>query len=135
MEAALNKRSTTAEIIERLDRSFVDRVLPPKFIVRLEVLREGPSIEIPVLEFFQAMSNVMRTQIQERKTEHRERRRREREDAKAEEDVTLDPAVDWAEGDAEAVAKAAQEVADQRAARMRRAAAKRKVADDDKPDE
>lgn len=130
--AAINNRSTTAEIVERLNRSFHEQKLPPKLIVRLEVLRQGPAIDVPVLDFFRSMSQTLRDQISAQLAEDREARRIERAGIVA--DTTLEPPADWAEDDDAVVEKAAKDVAEQRAARMRRAARKRE-AKDDEPDE
>ena len=127
----MNKRSTTAEIVDRLNRSFHDLKLPPKMVIRLEVLREGPSVEIPVLDFFRSMSKTLRDQIAEQLAEDRENRRLE--SVEAQEDKTMEPTEDQRANDAKVVDRVAKEVALERAKRQQRILARQEEKGDDHP--
>ncbi|TPM59369.1 Arc family DNA-binding protein [Mesorhizobium sp. B2-2-4] len=103
-------RSVTAEIVSRLEQSFVGPKHPPQIIIRLEALKQGtPSVDMPLGQFFQAMSGTMRELTEAKKAEERAERRTERE-ARRQNDPGLSQPVDSAPGDAEAVERAAKEV-------------------------
>jgi hypothetical protein len=137
-QAAMNKRSATAEIVDRLHRSFRENKEPPKLVVRLEVLREGPAIEVPVLEFFRSMSKTLRDQIAQQLVEASA----DRADDRLEEDRRLQSVIeDGPESDA-IVEKAAEETKKalrERSERLNKNAQeryrKRQSVDNDKPNE
>jgi hypothetical protein len=106
-DAALDLgRSVTAEIVARLEQSFLGPKHPPQIIIRLEALRQGtPSVDMPLGEFFQTMSSTMRELSEAKKAEENAARRAERK-AEGGSDKGLDPAVDEAPGDAEAADRA-----------------------------
>ncbi|RVD64718.1 Arc family DNA-binding protein [Mesorhizobium sp. M7A.F.Ca.ET.027.03.2.1] len=111
-EAALELgRSVTAEIVARLEQSFVGPKHPPQIIIRLEALKTGtPSVDMPLGQFFQAMSGTMRELTEAKKAEERAARRAEREANPRQNGPGLSETLDSAPDDAEAAERAAKDV-------------------------
>ncbi|RWO68946.1 MAG: Arc family DNA-binding protein [Mesorhizobium sp.] len=111
-EAALELgRSVTAEIVARLEQSFVGPKHPPQIIIRLEALKTGtPSVDMPLGQFFQAMSGTMRELTEAKKAEERAARRAAREANRRQNDPGLSETLDSAPDDAEAAERAAKDV-------------------------
>ncbi|RUV33398.1 Arc family DNA-binding protein, partial [Mesorhizobium sp. M7A.F.Ca.MR.148.00.0.0] len=96
-------RSVTAEIVSRLEQSFVGPKHPPQIIIRLEALKPGtPSVDMPLGQFFQAMSGTMRELTEAQKAVERAERRTERE-ARRQGDPGLSETLDSAPDDIETV--------------------------------
>jgi molybdopterin converting factor small subunit len=112
-EAVANSRSTTAEIVARLEQSFLGPKHPPNVVVRLEAFPYGtPPIEVSVGTFLRDLSTTLKGSVESiRQAERLERLQERTEAAKSD---SLEPTAENGPADAEAADAASKEYAEMR---------------------
>lgn len=109
--AERNNRSTTAEIVARLEQSFLGPKHPPSITIRLEALPFGtPAIDVSVGTFFSDLSKTLKESVESIRAAERLERQAERERSAN----SLEPAEDTGIDDAGVVVSVAAENAERR---------------------
>lgn len=130
--AERNNRSTTAEIVARLEQSFLGPKHPPSITIRLEALPFGtPAVGVSVGTFFSDLSRTLKESVESIRAAERLERQAERERSAN----SLEPAEDSGIDDAGVVVSVAAENAERRRlkreAKLARDAAAAKTSEDD----
>lgn len=113
LEALTNNRSTTAEIVARLEQSFLGPKHPPNIVVRLEAFPYGtPSIDVSLGTFLRDFSTTLKESVESIRQAERIQRQQAR--AEAAKDYSLEPAADDGPADAETADAAALEYLEMR---------------------
>ncbi|WP_352499014.1 Arc family DNA-binding protein [Mesorhizobium sp. M0058] len=134
--AERNNRSTTAEIVARLEQSFLGPKHPPSITIRLEALPFGtPAIDVSIGTFFSDLSKTLKESVESIRAAERVEGLAERERAAN----SLEPAQDAGIDDARIIVSVAAENTERRRlkrlAKLERDAAAAKAAQDDESGE